>query len=199
MNIREWFGFRKQYHPNGETDRCLDSLLSLYSKALTQYFSASDVQNVNHLIEILSQRHLSRSENLFFDWLTSKGLHMLESISSKSLPNDNQLTAKIEYERFILEEEMDFEFPEDVRASLINIASELPEIIAAALEASVSITEDWLTSLFTEFDFLENVVDEKSEYFQQENEYVMLNYRESVDKTGSFFILFFSGGKYVSI
>jgi len=193
MSIRQWFGFNDYYVPSGEADICLDNLLSLYANALTEYFSAPTVQNINELIMSLSHSKLNPSDKLFMDWLVEKGMPELKVIASHSLPDDEQLSAKIDYEHFILEDEMDFEYREDVRASLINIVNELPEIIKASLETSATSSEpseDWLSSILDEFRNLETIIDEKSIYLQEEIYYKVSNYRESVDKTDSLLFCF---------
>ncbi|MFE4201141.1 hypothetical protein [Aneurinibacillus aneurinilyticus] len=126
MYIREWYGGMKDMVSINETDKCFDELLVLYAKAISMYFSLSQVTDANKLIELASKQELEVGQKLFLDWFQEKGLPYLKKITSKRLPDNEQLIAQIEYDKYILEDEMDFDDPVGVRACLINIVNNLP-------------------------------------------------------------------------
>lgn len=146
MNIREWFGCSVQYDPSTGFNQSLDDLLSLYANAVTQYFEIDSVPDVQSLLIEASGHRLTKGQRLFLDWFESKGLPSVQSLSAITCINDEQTAiAEINYEAYILKEEMDFNYPEDVRASLIAISNELQSIIK-----EVSITTEESSSSFNE-------------------------------------------------
>lgn len=66
---------------------------------------------------------------MFLEWLESKGILSAQRLAAiTNVENEQEVLAEINYEMYILQEEMDFEYPEDVRASLISISNDLESI-----------------------------------------------------------------------
>ena len=139
MNIREWFGCFVQYDPSTNFNKSLDGLLELYAQAVTQYFDFDSVTDAQSLIIEATDKRLSTGQSLFLEWLRSKGLSSVQKLASiTGVKNEEIAVAEINYEKYILEEEMDFEYPDDVRASLISISNDLASLIneiSATIEA----------------------------------------------------------------
>ncbi|MED4455881.1 hypothetical protein [Metabacillus fastidiosus] len=138
MNIREWFGFDKEYDSKQDINMCIDELLELYVNAIKKYFSIYDAPDFRS-IQNIDRAKLSVGESMFIEWLTEKGFPYLKKLVALKLPNNELLISKIEYEKYILEEEMDFEYPDDVRSSLIGIVNNMPEYIGAVTEISATV------------------------------------------------------------
>ncbi|MFJ7995461.1 hypothetical protein ACIQY5_25550 [Peribacillus frigoritolerans] len=194
MNIREWFGFKGEYDNTLGINACVDSLLELYSKAIKRYFSVHDAESYR-AIQNLDVNGLSKGQRLFLNWLNEKGFPFLNELASRHLPDSEQLIAQIEYDKYILEEEMCFEYPDDVRSSLISIVNEVPEYIQAANEVSVSVSieqlwDNW-ASWIPEAQVSECYVSEIIYGKIKENPYKTSNYVESASFAGS---LLFLGG-----
>jgi hypothetical protein len=129
MDIREWFEVRSD---SKSLNSSLDSLFSLYINAISKYFSCEEARTVTELVAKADQSHLTAGERMFLDWFVETGLPCIRRILSMDLPNNHELFAQLDYERYILEEEMDFRYPDDVRSSLVNIVSDLPTRIETA-------------------------------------------------------------------
>lgn len=131
MDIRKWFGSTVQYDSESGFNRCLDQLLVLYRKAIVEYFELYlplDVQEL--IIYAYKTDSLHKGKKRFLDWFENEGLSKLQFLAEKTgTRNESEVIAEIEYIIFLLNEEMDFEFPDDVRACLINIVTELPSLI----------------------------------------------------------------------
>jgi hypothetical protein len=193
MKIREWFGFNEEYNETTEINICVDNLLDLYSKALMKYFSFQS-ESIDTIMK-LDPEHMDKGQVLFKQWLFDKGYPYLKELSGAKLPNDQQLISKIEYDKYILEEEMDFEYPEEVRSSLIGIVCALPEYISAANEQA---------STFNNYDQLTIRNDLMNEIFPDKNkptfsvtknyklrgfDQPVSNYKESATIAGSLFFV----------
>ncbi|THF80816.1 hypothetical protein [Cohnella fermenti] len=137
-DIREWFGVHQA--AQGRTGQSLDSLLALYVKAITRYFSCEEAKSSSELILAARTRELAGGQRMFLDWFEEVGQPSIMRILQGKIPENEELIAQFDYEKFILEEEMGFEYPEDVRASLINIVIDLPARIESA--ASVEVIMD---------------------------------------------------------
>ncbi|MGB2993567.1 MAG: hypothetical protein WBB47_13110 [Paenisporosarcina sp.] len=134
MNIREWFDFSGDSMPSSDVNNSIDDLLSLYSAALKQYFSVHDAEDF-HVIQNLDTKKLNLDQTLFLEWLKEKGFPYLKELASTSFGSDANLSAKIQYDLYILQEEMDFEYPDDVQSSLISIVNDFPNYVAATTES----------------------------------------------------------------
>ncbi|MFD2618618.1 hypothetical protein [Terrilactibacillus laevilacticus] len=155
MNIRGWFGYNGSI-PDSLTNNTLDKLLELYYTALTQYFSAPETTNINQMIQHLRDTNLNTDRKRFLEWMIETGASQLKDIAATELPYHDQIIAKLEYDYYILGEEMDFDYPEDVRSTLIGIACQLPEYFKGCIEtcSTLSITyhdnsseSEWLSDV----------------------------------------------------
>ncbi|MFC5529968.1 hypothetical protein [Cohnella yongneupensis] len=121
MNIRVWFGVDVNYDQETLFNKSLDSLLTLYAKALTQYFHLEMINNVSELITVTKTKELDIGRRMFLDWLENAGLiEIKETITYTSVSRDNNIINEIEYEYYLLEDEMVYE-PNEIRALLIRV------------------------------------------------------------------------------
>lgn len=142
MGIRAWFGYRGEAIFSTQSDEYLDKLLDVYIRALKQYFSVEDAKDINEMVRIVKQRpHVDTEQTLFLEWIEESGLDIISKYINKTIPKNDQLIAQLEYEIYILESEMDFEYPEDVISSIINTTNLFSEIIDPVLETSASSLE----------------------------------------------------------
>lgn len=130
MNIREWFGFSGDFNSITMVNESIEKLLYVYSNALKEYFSVHDAKDYK-VIKTLNEVDLNIEQKLFLEWLNNKGFDYLCYLASTNFANDATLNAKIQYDLYILEEEMDFEFPNDVMSSLISVVNDFPDYLAA--------------------------------------------------------------------
>lgn len=127
MNIREWFGCPVQYDASSNFNKSLDTLLKLYAEAVSRYFALLSVKDLEDLLTKVSASHMSKGQQLFLEWFQTKGLFSLKKLVNITNVQDEEVAvAEINYEIYILEDEMDdFSYPEDVRAILISISNDL--------------------------------------------------------------------------
>ncbi|MHC8514500.1 hypothetical protein [Sporosarcina sp. ITBMC105] len=135
---REWYGVKCQTSNTTKQYEVISELLSMYADAITKYFSVTNSSDYSS-IESLDKTKLSKDKQLFLEWFIVKGLPFLKSLAELHLPDNVELISKIEYDMYILEEEMDFQYPDDVRSTLINIVNDMPEYIKAATEIAVTV------------------------------------------------------------
>lgn len=146
-NIREWFGVNKV--AQGFTEESLDALLVIYAKAIARYFSSEDALSSAELIRNAKEHKLSDGQRLFLDWFESCGEPQIKEVLLRKLPESEDLAAQFDYEKYILEEEMDFEYPEDVRASLVGIISDLSTRIEISASTESTPLATSLTDTYT--------------------------------------------------
>jgi hypothetical protein len=189
MSIREWYGFKGEYDKTSDINSCVDGLLTLYAEAIKQYFSLNEATSYRSILTV-DQSKLNLGQKLFLEWLNEKGFPYLNELSSKPLPNNEQLVSKIEYDKYILEEEMDFQFPDDVRASLISIVNDVPEYIQAASEVSVSIDVGQIWKNWSAWLPEKHNSNLQKIYFYnvKDFDYPVSNYSESASNAGSLFM-----------
>lgn len=189
MNIREWYGFKGNYDKGTDINICIDGLLDLCAKAIKKYFSVNNAQSY-HEIQKIDPQNLSIGQALFLEWMNEKGFAFFKELASKHLPNDQELISKIEYDKYILEEEMDFQFPDDVRATLISIVNAASEYIKSVTEVSVSVRVDleWQNYTSWMLDVQQSDM-HKYTYKIEGNGHQMSNNKESAYTVGSLFLL----------
>lgn len=133
MNIRDWFGFVGELTASSNVNESIEKLLHVYSMALKTYFSVQDAKDYTEIMD-LNPDTLNAEQQHFLSWLNNKGFNYLKEIASTNFTNDATLDAMIQYDLYILEEEMDFKYPTDVMSSLISIVNDFPNYIAATSE-----------------------------------------------------------------
>jgi hypothetical protein len=121
-NIRQWFGVIDNYKDN-ETNMVVDKLLKLYRDGLYLiYPSLVKFNNVvefsNHIREFHFENKGDQYRQQFF---VNKALPYLIEICKINFKDNENLTADINYEDYILVEE--------IRDTLMTIIDYLPEII----------------------------------------------------------------------
>jgi hypothetical protein len=143
MSIREWFSYEVTYIRDSKVDSCLDSFLVIYAKAISAYFGSSldKTKNSSELFQYVRGNHLSKVDQMFITWFEGKGLPIIQEILSLTtfIPEQNKddLIAQINYEKYILEEEMDSEFIDDLRSCLISITNDLPDRFNQSLKYEI--------------------------------------------------------------
>ncbi|MBD1370777.1 hypothetical protein IC620_00180 [Hazenella sp. IB182357] len=147
MHIRAWFGAMQDYESRGQGDESLDRLLRLYAQAIMRYFTIINTINMKVTLNAASSLGLSVEQHKLIEWFDNKGISQLKLLAEATIPNDEQLLAIIDYERFILQQEMAFDYPEDVRATCIHIATELPQVVYNAIESAVALEEGYIEGI----------------------------------------------------
>ncbi|MGY0432376.1 hypothetical protein ACWYID_06710 [Bacillus rugosus] len=141
MNIREWFKLEPMY-ADTKVNESVDRMLILCRDALSEYFSISDSKDIKELIQRAYESKDKSLDESFLEWLSEKGLPQLHNIDFSNLPDNEKFITMIEIDEFVLENEMDFSDPEEVRACIISFVNSLPEYISSSKEISVSIEDD---------------------------------------------------------
>lgn len=125
--VRKWFGATDVTQRTNDANKALDELLELYKQALMRYFDIQEADNAEDVIDQSSTKELLLGKRLFLDWLKEQGLMRINQLAAKDLEEDSEMQAIIQYEHYILSEEMDFQYPDDVRSCLISIPIHLNE------------------------------------------------------------------------
>ncbi|ASI84722.1 hypothetical protein FORC48_3642 [Bacillus cereus] len=188
MGIREWFGYKGETVFSTQSDEYLDKLLGVYVRAFKQYFSVEDAQNINELLHIVKQRpNIDTEQALFLEWVEEDGLQIISKYITKTIPKNEQLIAQLEYEIYILESEMDFEYPEDVISSIINTTNLFSEMIDPTLETSASVLDTAIT-------FYEYILDDNISKLSGDVSWLTES-QDSKDESGSFYFSITSSSK----
>ncbi|WP_249413392.1 hypothetical protein [Bacillus atrophaeus] len=163
MNIREWFELEPMYAET-KVNESVDRMLILCRDALSEYFSISDSKDINELIQKAYESRDKSLDEPFLEWLLEKGLPRLHNIDFSNLPGNEKLIAMIEIDEFVLENEMDFSDPEEVRACIISFVNSLPEYISSCSEIAASIEDDIETTHSIEIAIEENAYEIIDDY-----------------------------------
>lgn len=199
MNSRAWYGVDSHYEEKSGTDKTIDKLLDMYAKAISRYFSVFDSQDYSSIVT-LDKKHLPREKALFRDWFLDKGLPYLKRIAKMTHSESENISSKIEYELYILEEEMDFEYPDDVRSTLISIVNDLPDYIEIPLEVSVPFNSSMSSGVQSkQLDELISNVNKSYSVYGEDFHKQMSKYEESTAYVGSSFFYILRGNKFGNI
>ncbi|MEG7335690.1 hypothetical protein [Bacillus sp. 0102A] len=163
MNIREWFELEPMYAET-KVNESVDRMLILCRDALSEYFSISDSKDINELIQKAYESRDKSLDEPFLEWLLEKGLPRLHNIDFSNLPDNEKLIAMIEIDEFVLENEMDFSDPEEVRACIISFVNSLPEYISSCNEIAASIEDEIETTHSIEIAIEENAYEIIDDY-----------------------------------
>ncbi|MED4559854.1 hypothetical protein [Bacillus subtilis] len=163
MNIREWFELEPMYAET-KVNESVDRMLILCRDALSEYFSISDSKDINELIQKAYESRDKSLDEPFLEWLLEKGLPRLHNIDFSNLPDNEKLIAMIEIDEFVLENEMDFSDPEEVRACIISFVNSLPEYISSCNEIAASIEDEIETTQSFEIAVEENAYEIIDDY-----------------------------------
>jgi hypothetical protein len=109
----------------GNKPKIIYELFYLYTQALAKYLDVESSLNLDEIID-KAKRKNNDDLNLFIDWFERKGRKTILDISKIEIPENEDFMAQIEYEIYILRENLESEDLEDLRALLINIIVDLP-------------------------------------------------------------------------
>lgn len=189
MNSRAWFGVNSHFEQESIQDQLINDLLKMYADALTQYFSIGDSHDYK-IIEKIDKSKLPKDKKLFLEWFLEKGLPFLQNLAKMNIPDGKELSSKLEYDMYILEEEMDFQYPDDVRSTLIGIVNDLPDYIKAANEISVTVNSETLKGNWNKYlGDLNDVINTSSYHYSKEFYKNVSKYEESANYADSSFFI----------
>lgn len=132
MDINNWFGSSRRVTQTNETINAFERLLSLYANAISKYFCFENVSSAEDLINIARRNNLKKGDILFVNWFEDKALPLIRQYMNQQLPKSSLLISQLEYEYYILEQEMGMLHSEDLRACLVDIINDLPDRIREA-------------------------------------------------------------------
>ncbi|WP_352427011.1 hypothetical protein [Bacillus sp. FSL K6-2865] len=96
-------------------------------ESLHIYFN---IENSSDIHEFLKNAALKNNvDSSFIEWIKEKGIPRLKNIDFNNAPNDDRFLAMIEFDEFILQNEMDFKEPEEVRGCIITMVNCFQEYI----------------------------------------------------------------------
>jgi hypothetical protein len=125
MSIRGWFGNEVQYDVTTVINQKLDNLLEIYMEAVISYFGQGRFSNLQETIMVSKDNRLTKSKMLFLKWLEDKGFSQLQKIASTTDVYDTEdIIAYIDYEIYILSEELTCDDIEEIRSALISIVND---------------------------------------------------------------------------
>lgn len=131
MTIYNWYGLLEADLIPSRSLLSMEQLLIRYKEALSSYFDFVPNENFYSFISALTVLELDVSDNMFVQWLSEKGLPTIQKALKQGLPRGEDFCSQLEYERFLLEMEMENgkKGNECLRDCLINIIDYLPERI----------------------------------------------------------------------
>lgn len=91
------------------------------------YFNIENSSDIHEFLKIAVAKN--DVDYPFLEWIKEKGIPRLKNIDFNKLPNDDRFLAMIEFDEFVLQNEMDFEDPEEVRGCIISTVNSLKEYI----------------------------------------------------------------------
>jgi hypothetical protein len=191
MYIREWFGgSEKSINELNQTEVCFDGLLSRYSVAVSKYLNGDYYSaGIINLVKEARNKKLGIEEEMFLDWLEEEGIPTIIRLMSQELPDDDQLRAQIEYEKFMLEKEIGYDDPEELSSLLIDIMVTLPDRVKEANTERVAIDK------YTPWDYImadhnyPGNIELDIEIFKKENGHNLSNKKGSASIAGPFSIV----------
>jgi len=93
----------------------MNFFISIYTQALAKYLDVESSLNLDEIID-KAKRKNNDDLNLFIDWFERKGRKTILDISKIEIPENEDFMAQIEYEIYILRENLESEDLEDLRA-----------------------------------------------------------------------------------
>lgn len=142
MSIRKWFGCHVEYNQSSSVSKALDELLVMYSEAVMKYLEIPDAQSLIDLIDRVPRIDLDIEKLMFLEWIQEEAFpYFNNNLLVRELVDTSHLKEQIEYVKFTLDQEMDFEYPDNVRSCLVDIVSFMPERIENAISIFKGIQE----------------------------------------------------------
>jgi hypothetical protein len=129
-NIRQWFGVIDKYDDN-EINKTIDKLLKHYCSGL--YLVYPSLIKFNNVVEfsnhIRSFHFENKGDQFRQEFFVNKGLPYLIKLCRINFDDNENLTANINYEDYILTEDIADHDLEEVRDVLMTIIDYLPDIV----------------------------------------------------------------------
>lgn len=126
-NAGTWFDLDFEVKPGNNINEALLRLFDLMKESLQIYFN---IENSSEIHEFLKNAALKNNvDSSFIEWIKEKGIPRLKNIDFNNVPNDDRFLAMIEFDEFILQNEMDFKEPEEVRGCIISMVNCFQEYI----------------------------------------------------------------------
>ncbi|MCY8103437.1 hypothetical protein [Bacillus mojavensis] len=191
MSIRKWFCLEEKENPSS-ADVCFEKLLGVYFESLTKYFSVDDSLDIFEFLEKSKHKNLNPVDKSFLEWVQLKGIQRIKENSELDLPNTDSLLAMLEYDEFIIRNEIELSNMEEVRNNLITSINSIPEYISSSLEISAS--EEIDDNVFNVNDVDGIGFFNESSYFSEEAFVETINNSEPAITVGSFFMEEFTYG-----
>ncbi|WP_332275909.1 hypothetical protein [Bacillus velezensis] len=141
MSVRAWFGLDAKYDLDNKINKALNRLLELYSTALQKYFKIDYSSNFDDFVKRINVDNLNKQDKIFLRWLTDEGIKSF-SILNQKLHDDLQVISSIEYEEYLLNEELDMQYPEDLRNVIISIANNLHGYMSICNESEQAASQE---------------------------------------------------------
>lgn len=134
-NIRQWYGVIDEYEKN-DINKVIDQLLFNYREGVFKLFPSC--ANVNNVIDIVHYLNNLLCENTivqsFVNYLVEIAFPYLIKICRMDLPNDKELISHIKLHTFVIIEEFNTQYPDDLEDAMINIIEYLPTFIDSAMK-----------------------------------------------------------------
>lgn len=126
-NAMSWFDINFETKTDNKIDEALLRLFDLMKKSLHIYFNIENSSDIHEFLKIATTK--SNVDYPFLEWIKEKGIPRLRNINFNKLPNDDRFLVMIEFNEFVLQNEMDFVDPEEVRGCIISTVNSLQEYI----------------------------------------------------------------------
>lgn len=106
----------------------LKQLMDMYMEGIRNYFSLPNtLTKMEEVFNCLEYKKVRPDEEPFKKWVLEKAKDFAEMITNKQYSNDESAIAQIEYQIYLLEDELDMQYPESLISSLIEITEQLPK------------------------------------------------------------------------
>jgi hypothetical protein len=129
-NIRQWFGVVDEYDDN-EINKTVDKLLEHYRNGL--YLVYPSLVKFNNVVEFsnhIREFHFENKGDQFRqEFFVNKALPYLIKLCRINFKDNENLTADINYEDYILTEDIAAHDLEEIRDTLMTIIDYLPDIL----------------------------------------------------------------------
>lgn len=126
-NAGTWFDLDFEVKPGNNINEALLRLFDLMKESLHIYFNIENSSNIHEFLKNAAAKN--NVDYSFIEWIKEKGIPRLKNIDFNNAPNDDRFLAMIEFDEFILQNEMDFKEPEEVRGCIISLVNCFQEYI----------------------------------------------------------------------
>lgn len=125
-SIRKWYN--PQYRESvTETDKALDKLLHLWSIGISVFWNPDFIhcKSIDEVMENVKKLELNVGDEMFVEYLETKYIPYFKELVNMEIPDHEQLIAHLNYESYILEDELKY-CDDESRAALIDAAEYIP-------------------------------------------------------------------------